>query len=120
VAFVLHDVFALPFDPRRCSDRRRAGGAQGFGEKVVWFRSSRTLFAGRAAVAHVAIINGDVGIIVAPHDRLILVVCPGLRTGGSRILRAIAAPHDLARLDIGVLAGATGPMNLDSGPNDSH
>jgi hypothetical protein len=61
-------------------------------------------FSGRAAAAHVAIVNGDVGIIVAPRDRLLLAVVPQFENGRIH-LHAIAAPDDLARLDIRLLAG---------------
>jgi RNA polymerase sigma-70 factor (ECF subfamily) len=62
-------------------------------------------FAGRASAAHVAIINGDIGIIVAPHDRLFLAVVPRFENGRITHLHAIAAPDDLAGLDIGVVEG---------------
>lgn len=57
-------------------------------------------FAGRAGAAHVAIVNGDVGVIVASSDQLMLAVIPAF--GRSRItgLHAIASPKQLARLSI--------------------
>jgi RNA polymerase sigma factor (sigma-70 family) len=63
-------------------------------------------FAGRASAAHVAIINGDVGIIVASHDRLLLAVVPRFEIGRITHLHAIAAPDDLATLDMGCWHGA--------------
>jgi RNA polymerase sigma factor (sigma-70 family) len=62
-------------------------------------------FAGRASAAHVTLINGDVGIIVVPHDQLLLAVVPRFENGRITHLHAIATPDDLARLDMGLLAG---------------
>jgi RNA polymerase sigma-70 factor (ECF subfamily) len=59
-------------------------------------------FSGRAAAAHVAVIDGDIGIIVAPADRLMLVVMPRFANGRITHLHAIAAPDDLAGLDMGL------------------
>lgn len=60
-------------------------------------------FSGRAAAAHVAIVNGDIGLIVAPRDRLLLVVVPQFENGRIRHLHAIAARDDIASLDIRLL-----------------
>ena len=68
-------------------------------------------FSGRAAAAHVAIINGDVGIIVAPHDRLLLAVLPRFENGRITHLHAIAAPDELTQLKIGLLANEDGPVS---------
>jgi RNA polymerase sigma-70 factor (ECF subfamily) len=67
-------------------------------------------FVGRAAAAHLAVVNGDVGIIVAPADRLLLVVLPRFANGRIAHLQAIAAPDDLARLDIRLLAEDDGAI----------
>jgi RNA polymerase sigma factor (sigma-70 family) len=167
VAFVLHDVFDLPFDEiaslidrspeavRQLASRarRRVHGDVALDGKTIsrhrelaetFLQAARTgdmaallnvldsgvvltadeqaarmgsgsrlsgsdqvarFFSGRAAAAHVAIINGDVGIIVAPRDRLVLVVIPRFEKGRITHLQAIAAPDDIARLDVALLAG---------------
>jgi RNA polymerase sigma factor (sigma-70 family) len=176
VAFVLHDVFALPFDEiaslidrspeaaRQLASRARRrvrGSVDLDGETIARHRElaetflhaarsgdmaallnlldpnivltadeqaarmgpGRTLsgsdqvarfFAGRASAAHVAIINGGVGIIVAPNDRLTLAVVPRFANGRIAHLHAIATPEDLARLDLGLLAAGNGRGNPDS------
>lgn len=169
VAFVLHDVFDLPFDEiaplidrspeavRQLASRarRRVRGtvesdtgtisrhrelAEAFlqaarnddvpalvalldadvvltaDEQAARMGSGRSLsgsdhvarfFAGRAAAAYVAIINGDVGIIVAPRDQLVMAVMPQFENGQIKHLHAIAAPDDLAKLDISLLDSST-------------
>jgi RNA polymerase sigma-70 factor (ECF subfamily) len=179
VAFVLHDVFAVPFDEvaslidrspeaaRQLASRarRRLRGTVEFDEKTIsrhrelaeaflkaaksgdmaallnlldprvvltadeqaasvgygrTLGPGRTLagsdqvarfLAGRAAAAHVAIINGDVGIIVAPNDRLMLAIVPRFTNSRITHLHAVAAPDDLARLDLGLVAGGNGAGN---------
>jgi RNA polymerase sigma-70 factor (ECF subfamily) len=59
--------------------------------------------AGKATAAHVALVNGDVGIVVAPGDRLLIAVIPRFANGRITRLHAIAAPEDLAKLEIGVV-----------------
>jgi RNA polymerase sigma-70 factor (ECF subfamily) len=78
-----------------------------------WDQVAR-FFAGRAAAAYVALINGNVGIIVAPADRLLLAVFPRFENGRITHLHAIAAPDDLARLDMGLLGEGNGPANTGS------
>jgi RNA polymerase sigma-70 factor, ECF subfamily len=70
---------------------------------------------GRAAGAHVAIINGDIGLIVAPRDRLLLAVALRFENGRIVQMHAIGAPDDLARIDIGLLAQASGNEPGESG-----
>lgn len=60
----------------------------------------------RAAVAELALIDGEVGIVVAPRGRLVLALV--LTFGGNRIsgYEVIATPARLDRLSITVLDGA--------------
>lgn len=178
VAFVLHDVFALPFDEiaslidrspeaaRQLASRARrrvrgtveldgktiahhrelaetflkaarSGDMAGLlnlldptvvltaDERAASMGSGKTLsgsdrvarfFAGRAAAAHVAIVNGDVGILVAPADRLIFALLARFANGRITRLQAIAAPVELARLDLRLLAEGNGPLI----PNSEH
>ncbi len=164
VAFVLHDVFDLPFDEiaslinrspdatRQLASRARRhvrGNVEVDGETIsrhrelaeAFLKAARSgdmaalldfldsgvvftadahaarmgpgktllgseqvarFFSGRAAAAHVAVIDGDIGIIVAPADRLMLVVMPRFANGRITHLHAIAAPDDVARLDLGL------------------
>jgi RNA polymerase sigma-70 factor, ECF subfamily len=175
VAFVLHDVFALPFDEiaalidrspeaaRQLASRarHRVRGTSELDGKAIsrhrelaeaFLRAARTgdmaallnlldpgvvltaderaarmgsgssltgsdqvarFFAGRAAAAYIAIIDGDVGIIVAPNERLLLAVLPRFANGRITHLHAIAAPHDLVQLDITLPLGKDGPVILD-------
>ena len=81
-------------------------GRMGSGGQLSGSNQVARFFAGRASAAHLAIISGDVGIIVAPHDRLVLAVMPRFENGRITHLHAIAAPDDLAGLDMGVLGRA--------------
>ena len=72
------------------------------GKSLLGSEQVARFFSGRAAAAHVAVIDGDIGIIVAPADRLMLVVMPRFAHGRVTHLHAIAAPDDLASLDMGL------------------
>lgn len=85
---------------RRGSGRRLSGSDQ-----VARF------FAGRASAAYLAIINGDVGIIVALQDRLLLAVLPRFENGRITHLHAISEPDELAQLEMGLLANGDGPAS---------
>ena len=74
----------------------------GSGTSLLGSEQVARFFSGRAAAAHVAVIDGDIGIIVAPADRLMLVVMPRFANGRITHIHAIAAPDDVARLDMGL------------------
>src|SRR5712691_2070815 len=63
------------------------------------------LFSGRAQAARAALVNGAVGVVVAPRGRLFLVL--GLKISGGKIseVEVIADPARLRRLDLAVLDG---------------
>ncbi len=63
------------------------------------------LFSGRARAARAALVNGAVGVVVAPRGRLFLVL--GLKICGGKIaeVEVIADPARLRRLDLAVLDG---------------
>ena len=63
------------------------------------------LFSGRAQTARAALVNGAVGVVVAPRGRLFLVL--GLKVSGGKIseVEVIADPARLRRLDLAVLDG---------------
>jgi len=63
------------------------------------------LFSGRAQAARIALVNGAVGVVVAPRGRLFLVL--GLKISGGKIseVEVIADPARLRRLDLAVLDG---------------
>ena len=58
------------------------------------------LYMGRAATARAAIIDGDVGFIVAPKGNLFLVMKVGFANGRIASIEAIGEPSALAALDI--------------------
>ena len=74
----------------------------GSGDRLLGSDQVARFFSGRAAAAHIAVIDGDIGIIVAPADRLMLVVIPRFANGRIIRLHAIAAPDNLARLHMGL------------------
>lgn len=90
-----------------CAARLGSGRSLSGSDQVAHF------FAGRAAAAHIALIDGDVGIIVAPADQLLLAVLPRFSNGGITHLHAIASPEDLARLEMGLLDEPTSQPALE-------
>lgn len=62
------------------------------------------LFAGRAQLARMALVDGGVGIVVAPRGRLFLVLRLTLRRGRIAGIEAIADPQHLAELKLALLA----------------
>jgi RNA polymerase sigma-70 factor, ECF subfamily len=165
LAFVLHDIFAVPFDEiapiversematRQLASRARRrvrGGARGkdtnrteqravveaflsaaregnFGallsllDPAVVLRHDRTAmpvgaspevisapavakqFAGRAQAARPILVNGAVGVVVAPRGRLLLVLDLTIRHGKIAEINVIADPARLQKLDLAVL-----------------
>jgi RNA polymerase sigma-70 factor (ECF subfamily) len=62
-------------------------------------------FARRARYARVALVNGAVGIVVAPRGRLALVMCLAVRHGRIVAIDIVADPDQLRRLDLATLEG---------------
>jgi RNA polymerase sigma-70 factor (ECF subfamily) len=60
-------------------------------------------FKGRAQSAQVGLIDGTVGIIVAPQGRLLLVLRPTISDGRIVAIDVVADPEHLGRLDIAAL-----------------
>ena len=62
------------------------------------------LFSGRAQAARMAMVNGEVGIVVAPRGRLLLVLVPTLENGRIVALDAVAGADRLRDLKLGVVS----------------
>ena len=77
----------------------RAGGPQ----EVHGATAVARLYRGRARAARPALINGAVGIIVAPRGRLIVVLVTTVANGRIVRIDAIAEPEHLGRLDLAIL-----------------
>ena len=60
-------------------------------------------FAGRAQSARPALVNGAVGVVVAPHGRLLLVLGLTITRGKIVAIDAVADPAHLRQLDLAVL-----------------
>ena len=60
-------------------------------------------FAGRAQGARPLLVNGAVGVVVAPRGRLILVLDLMIRHGKIAAIDVIADPARLQKLDLAVL-----------------
>jgi Sigma-70, region 4 len=165
LAFVLHDIFGVPFDEivpiversptaarqlasrarrRVCAGARgkavnrteqravvkaflsaaRAGNFEALLELLdpdVVFRHDRTAvplgasrevtgalavakqFAGRAQGARPILVNGAVGVVVAPRGRLLLVLDLTIRQGKIAAINVISEPARLQKLDLAVL-----------------
>ena len=61
------------------------------------------LFAGRARATQSALVNGSLGIVVAPHGRLLLVMELAITNGKIARISAISDPARLHQLDLAVL-----------------
>ena len=60
-------------------------------------------FKGRAQLARTALVNGAVGVVVAPRGRLLLVLVPTVVGGRIVEIDVIADPERLSRLELAVL-----------------
>lgn len=77
---------------------RMAGHAEVHGAPMV-----AQQFKGRAQSAQVGLIDGIIGIVVAPRGRLLLVLRPTIRDGRIVDINVVADPQHLGRLDITTL-----------------
>ena len=88
---------------------RRADRAAIPAGRALEVRGARTVaeeiavFGARARFAGPALVNGDVGIVVAPHGRLLLALTVTVAHGQVTTYELIAEPARLARLELGVL-----------------
>jgi RNA polymerase sigma-70 factor (ECF subfamily) len=64
------------------------------------------LFSGRAQLARSALVDGAVGVMVAPLGRLLLVLRLKLAQGRIAEIDVVADPDRLRRLDLAVLPDA--------------
>ncbi len=60
-------------------------------------------FAPRARFAEPALVNGSVGVVVAPHGRLLLALTVTVEDGRIAAYEVIADPARLSRLELGLL-----------------
>jgi RNA polymerase sigma factor (sigma-70 family) len=91
-------------DPDVVLDADQEAASIGSGPTLTGADEVARFFSGRAAAAHAALIDGAVGIIVAPAERLLLAVLLRFTNGRIAHLRAIAAPSRLGQLNIGLPA----------------
>lgn len=71
-------------------------------EEVRGANAVAKLFDGRAQVARTALIDGAVGVMVAPRGQLLLVLRPVFRDGKIVEIEAVADPERLTHLQLGV------------------
>jgi RNA polymerase sigma-70 factor (ECF subfamily) len=127
VAFVLHDLFAVPFDEiapvlgrtpataKKLASRARlrVRGAPAVPRAelarqrsvVEAFLAAALVLGPRARFAEPALVNGMVGAVIAPHGRLQLVLAVTVTSGRVAGYDVIADPARLARLELAVLDG---------------
>jgi hypothetical protein len=60
-------------------------------------------FSGRAQTARVALVNGSVGVVIAPRGRLFIVLDIKVSNGKIREINVIADPAHLLQVEIAVL-----------------
>ena len=70
-----------------------------------WRRWRCVAARGRAWAAQPVLVNGAVGVVVAPRGRLMMVLDFTIRHGKIVAIDAIADPERLAALELAVLAG---------------
>ena len=92
---VLDPKVVLRYD-RVAADQNVPGEAHGA-------QAVARLFVGRARETQSALINGSVGIIVAPRGRLLLVLEVAIVNGRIAEINAISDPARLRKLDLAVL-----------------
>ena len=63
------------------------------------------MFLGRAQAARTALVDGGLGLVVAPKGRLLLALRVGIHDGRIASIQAIADPQQLAGLDLALLPG---------------
>jgi len=81
----------------------RMGGPK---KEVRGAKTIAKLFSGRAQAAKAAMVNGSVGVLVAPAGRLFLVLLPTVENGKIVRIDAVAEPDRLAMLEVAVLPGS--------------
>jgi Sigma-70, region 4 len=111
-AFVLHDMFALPFEEiapivgrstaaRQLASRARAG-RQPRSEMRRWAKQALAFSRG-TRFARPVLVNGAVGAIVAPGGRLFRVLMFTIARGKIAEIDVVGDPARLRELDFGVL-----------------
>jgi hypothetical protein len=60
-------------------------------------------FKGRAQLARSALVDGRVGVVVAPNGRLLLVLLPVVADGRIAEIEVVADPARLAAFELGIL-----------------
>lgn len=66
------------------------------------------LFSGRAQAARMVLVNGDIGIVVAPRGRLLLVLIPTVENGRIVALDVVGGADRLRELKLGVVPESDG------------
>ncbi len=80
----------------------RPGGAP---REVRGARAVARLYSGRAQGLRPVLVNGSIGMLVAPHGRLFLVILPTIIDGKIREINVSADPERLRQMDLAVLDG---------------
>src|SRR6266516_3511885 len=105
LAFVLHDVLAV-LDPDVVFRADRTAVSAGASREVRGAASVARQFSGRAQGARPALVNGAVGLVVARHGRLFLVLGLTIRHGKIVGIDAVADPARLRQLRLSVLGSS--------------
>ena len=87
---------------RRVPLRRVRRGAGGLPVEVRGARAVAEQYVGRAVLARSALVDGRVGVVVAPLGHLVVVLAVTIDAGRITAIDAVADPAHLARLDLAV------------------
>ena len=102
------DALLAVLDPDVVFQADRSIGRAGGPEEVHGAQDVARLFMGRAQAARVALVNGVVGVVVAPRGRLFLVVVPAVTNSKIVKIDVITDPERLSRLDLAILSTDAG------------
>jgi RNA polymerase sigma factor (sigma-70 family) len=97
------DALLAVLDPDVVFRHDRSAVPVGASREVTGALAVAKQFAGRAQAARPLLVNGSVGVVVAPRGRLLLVLALTITHGKIAAINVIAGPARLQKLDLAVL-----------------
>lgn len=97
------EALLVVLDPNVMFQADRAAVQTGGPQEIRGAAAVAKLFLGRAKAAQSALVNGAVGVVVAPQGRLLLVLVPTITDGKIVQIEVIADQERLGRLDLAVI-----------------
>jgi RNA polymerase sigma-70 factor (ECF subfamily) len=97
------DALLAVLDPQVVLHADRVQLPAGPGQVIRGSASVARFFSGRARAARPALINGGLGVVVAPRGRLLLVLNVSIANGRIVALESVSDPERLAQLELAAL-----------------